>query len=106
MIFHICPHLALKAVQQLVPVDGNGKIVTKYIREMLVQSDKTMRQAYKIIFLKIVTILNSCSVSIVSNYLIPAPINSHLWYLQRILEYLNGSLYDAAKNYSKMEEHF
>lgn len=106
MIYHICPHLVLKAIQNLCPVDNNGKIDTKYLRSILVQSDKTMRQAYKIIFVKILTILNSCSESIVSNYLVPAPINSHLWYLQRILEYLNGSLYDAAKNYSKMEEHF
>lgn len=37
------------------------------------------------------------------SYFVPAPPNSQFWFIQKVLEYMLGSLFDAAKNYSKME---
>lgn len=69
---------------------------------MLSHSDRTIRQAYKLILAKVLSIMTSCSEGEIQSYFIPAPPGSQCWHIQKVLEYMLGSLYEAARNYSKM----
>ena len=73
------------------------------MRIILTHNDKTIRQAYKLIFAKALCIMTYFAENMFFSYFVPAPPNSQFWFIQKVLEYMLGSLFDAAKNYSKME---
>ena len=69
---------------------------------MLTHPEKTIRQAYSLIFAKIMSILTYQSPH---SLLIPAPKFTPTYYCQEILSYIVGSLNELSKNMSKMDEY-
>lgn len=102
MEYHLCPDLLDKALPTLLPTTSET-VSKEHVEKILLHPNQLVRQSYKLIFSKVMSIITfvaKCSL------LIPAPRGTHFYYAQQVLTYMVGSLVEAARNHTKMEEHF
>ena len=101
MVYHLGPKMVYQGLEFLYGRDSNSN----YFRYISTHGDRVIRQSYKLIFIKITSVL--CSALSASNvepclYLVPAPEKTDLRYVQNILQQGVSMIAEVGKNYTKI----